>query len=261
MNPLSIHGVGILGPGFAGWPASRQILANEQPYRYDVPAEPRPEILPPNERRRGARSVRWALAVAHEALAASSLPASGTASVFASSSGDGQTLHEICEQLATAAVELSPTRFHNSVHNAAAGYWSIASGSKRNSVTLCGHDASFGAGLLEAAALVEGGEEAVLLVAYDLPYPEPLLSVRPIRQPLAIALVLCGEGRGDALAHWKLSLSNESATPSPGVWPEALDANPAAAGLPLLAAIAQRAGRAVRLALGPSQSLRVECSA
>ena len=51
--------------------------------------------------------------------------------VFTSSSGDGDNVHEICETLAAADRQVSPTRFHNSVHNAPAGYWSIATRSRR----------------------------------------------------------------------------------------------------------------------------------
>ena len=58
--------------------------------------------------------------------------------------------HEICQALALAAREVSPTRFANSVHNAAAGYWSIATGSMMESNVLCAFDASFVAGLLDA---------------------------------------------------------------------------------------------------------------
>ena len=261
MSVLRVLGVGVLGPGLPSWEAARLTLSNQQPYRYELPAEPRPELLPPNERRRGARTVRWALAVAQEAIRASGIPASDIASVFCSSSGDGETLHEICETLATATREVSPTRFHNSVHNAAAGYWSIAAGSRRNSITLCGHDASFGLGLLEASALLHAGEDTVLLVVYDLPYPEPLLSARPITQPLAIAVVLSRKTGLPALAQWRLSLVREaSAGASAGVWPEALDANPAAAGLPLLAAVARRTPHTVRIGIGASQTVIVECT-
>ena len=43
---------------------------------------------------------------------------------------NGQVIHEICEALATDEREVSPTRFHNSVHNASAGYWGIATRSQ-----------------------------------------------------------------------------------------------------------------------------------
>ena len=94
--------------------------------------------------------------------------------VFSFSGGDGDNCHEICAALASSERLISPTRFHNSVHNAAAGYWSIAYGCTRASTSLCADDASFGAGLLEALAQLACGAPAVLLVAYDVDYPPPL---------------------------------------------------------------------------------------
>ena len=46
--------------------------------------------------------------------------------MFASTYGDLAITDYMCSTLAKAPMTLSPTRFHNSVHNAAAGYWSIA---------------------------------------------------------------------------------------------------------------------------------------
>ena len=74
---------------------------------------------------------------------------------------------------------VSPTRFTNSVHNAAAGCWHIAVASRASSTSLCAFDGSFGAGLIEAATSVHLSGQPVLLVASDSPYPEPLNSVRP----------------------------------------------------------------------------------
>ena len=82
--------------------------------------------------------------------------------------------------LATDGREVSPTRFHNSVHNAPSGYWAVATGSREPSTSLCAYDASFAAGLLEAAAQATVDDRPVTLVAYDLPYPEPLQRARPI---------------------------------------------------------------------------------
>jgi beta-ketoacyl synthase-like protein len=259
LNYLYVHGVGILGPGLPGWAAARRVMCREQPYRYELAPEPRPDALPPNERRRGARTVRWAIAVAEEAMRDSGIPSANVASVFATSSGDGETLHQICEALARPEREMSPTRFHNSVHNAAAGYWSIASGSRRTSMTLCGHDASFGVGLLEASSLVQAGEDAVLLVVYDLPYPEPLRTARPIRAPLAVAILLSGEARPWTLAKWKVSLTAEAAINDPAQdWPAELASNPAAQALPLLATIARRAFDTTHVALGSRQRLVID---
>ena len=75
--------------------------------------------------------VKLALAVGLEACAhAGAIPARLPA-VFTSSGGDGRNCHEICAALASAERLISPTRFHNSVHNAAAGYWGIATGAPR----------------------------------------------------------------------------------------------------------------------------------
>lgn len=250
MIELGLTGVGLLAPGLRGWPHARSVLAGEAPYRYEPAADPAVEALPQNERRRVARSVRWAMAVALEAAGAGGASGAGLASVFASSSGDGETLHQICEALAKDGREISPTRFHNSVHNAASGYWSIAARAQRTSVTLCAHDSSVAAALLEAAALLQSGHESVLCVAYDLPYPEPLRSVRRIEEPVAAALLLCaGPGSGaPAMARWRFSLAREpAAMPRVAALPPGLASNPAAAALPLLAAAARCATEEIRL--------------
>ena len=86
--------------------------------------------------------------------------------------------------------DVSPTRFHNSVHNAPAGYWSIATGARGPSTSLCAHESSFAAGLLEAAIQAHAEATRVLLIAYDLPHPFPLSAVAPVSAPFGVALLL-----------------------------------------------------------------------
>ena len=112
------------------------------------------------------------------------------ATVFTSSSGDPVNCHALCEALAAPGRLMSPTRFTNSVHNATAGYWHIATQSRAASTSLCGFDASFAAGLLEAAVQCVSGGEPVLLVASDIAYPEPLHALRPTSDALGLALLL-----------------------------------------------------------------------
>src|SRR5688572_11813713 len=131
-----VQGAGVLAPGLESFHAAREILAGSRPYALAPMTAPAPEILPAVERRRAAESVRYALSAAQEALAMSGISTRDTASVFASSGGDGHTLHQICEALAGPERAVSPTRFHNSVHNAAAGYWSIATGCRAASSSL-----------------------------------------------------------------------------------------------------------------------------
>nr|WP_304502919.1 beta-ketoacyl synthase chain length factor [Caldovatus aquaticus] len=236
-----------------GWAASAPVLAGAAPYTPAPVALPPPAALPPTERRRASPAVRLALAAAAEAAAASGLPPAGLETVFASSNGDGRVVGAILEALAAPDGVISPTQFHNSVHNAAAGYWSIAAASQRPSVALGGHDHAFAAGLLHAAARVAATGAPVLLCAYDAPLDEPLAQCRRTEVPFAAALVLAPPGRATpaaaACARLAIAYRAEPAPPSPPA-ATALDAlaaaNPAARALPLLRALARReAGRIV----------------
>ena len=152
---IFIEGIGLLGPGLAGWNASIPMLMNTDTYIYSPTIIPSPEMLPPAERRRVGAPVKVALAVGKEAFTNADRDMSLAATVLTSSGGDGDNVHAICETLATSEREVSPTRFHNSVHNAAAGYWGIAAKSHEASTSLCCYDASFAAGLLETAAQLQ----------------------------------------------------------------------------------------------------------
>lgn len=230
----------MLAPGLPGWPAAARVLSGEEDF---VPGEvkrPVPDLLPPAERRRCAPSVAWALTVAQEAVAASGIAAGEFAVVFVSSDGDGDIVHRLCTALAAAAPAVSPTDFHNSVHNAAVGYWSIGVRSMAPSTALCAYDASFGAGLLEAAAQIAAEARRVLLVAVDLPYPPPLARHRPVGQGFACALAL---ELGAALA---VCVREDKPDPLPL---GGFEGNAAAAALPLLALLARAGEGSVRLAL------------
>ena len=257
-----VQGVGVLGPGLAGWEASRPVLADAAPYVPAAAVLPASDLLPPAERRRAGTSVKLALAVGREAIARSGRAASELPTVFTSSGGDGDTLHRICESLATAAREVSPTRFHNSVHNAPAGYWSIAVKAMAPSTSLCAFDASFAAGLLEAAAQVIADGTDVALIAYDMPYPEPLHAVRPIPDAFGVALVLAPQAGAGALASLDIAL-NQGTVCAPSRMDaaalEALRASiPAARSLPLLAALARGRPDEVVLDYLAGSSVRID---
>jgi hypothetical protein len=185
-----IEGIGILGPGLNGWAGAMPVLEGRSPYVFQPTELPVPQGLPPAERRRLGRVVKLALAVGLEATSNAGVDPALLPSVFASSGGDGNNCHEICQALSLEERMISPTRFHNSVHNAAAGYWSIATGSQVASNALCAFDASFAAGLLEAVTQVVVDGTRVLLVAYDAQYPPPLFEKRPIPEAFGVAVVL-----------------------------------------------------------------------
>ena len=238
-----VEGIGLLGPGLASWALGRQYLSGELPYQSARSVLPLPLALPAAERRRAGAVVKVSLAVGQEAVEASGWPASTLPSVFTSSSGDAINCHEICSALASNDRLISPTRFHNSVHNASSGYWSISTGAMATSSVLCARDGSFSAGLLEAAAQAVLDNTAVLLVAYDTDYPEPLRSARPLPDTFGVALVLSPRRSERSLAQWTLApascLSSAAANVMTDSTLETLRADiPAARCLPLLQSVA-----------------------
>ncbi len=247
---VQVLGVGLLGPGLADWAQGASLL--RQGFVPAPTAVPAPQLLPATERRRAGTVVKASIVVAEQAVAAAGLQASQLPTVFTSSTGDPTNCHLLCEALAQPERLVSPTRFTNSVHNAAAGYWHIALHSRAPSTSLAAYDASFAAGLLEAAVQCRAAQTPVLLVACDVPYPEPLHTLRPVADVFAVALVLgpVAASGGDPstaatagpvlelqpVGHGKLDA--DTACDEPAL--EALRQGiPAARALPLLVALAQ----------------------
>jgi hypothetical protein len=254
-----IRGTGLLGPGLADWSAARAVLSGEQAYIGARTLLPPPAVLPPAERRRAGRVIKLALAVGAEAGSHAGAELRLAPTVFTSSGGDGDNCHEICATLASPERLISPTRFHNSVHNAAAGYWSIAYGCTEASTSLCAGDASFGAGLLEALSQLACGARAVLLLAYDADYPPPLYAKRPIPDAFGVALLLVPERRAADLPRLQLTLSEAPAASMDHAALESLRASiPAARSLPLLEQLAQRRSGTVVLDYLETARLAVE---
>ena len=245
-----IEGVGLLGPGLDGWLGSRSVLNGDVAYLAQATNLRASDMLPAAERRRAGVPIKLALAVGQEAFLQSGRDTKTAATVFTSSGGDNDNVHAINGILATAPREVSPTRFHNSVHNAAAGYWCIAAGSHEPSTSLCAYDASFAAGLLESATQVTVDDAVVALIAYDHPYPEPLHSVRPIAAAFGMALILAPRQTGKSLAAIEMEFVPGKADETPMLEPglEALRRGvPAARSLPLLAALAS--GKATQVSI------------
>ena len=256
-----IQGIGLMGPGLTDWQSGARALAGEEAYSARPTNVPAPDGLPPAERRRTGATVKLALSVAQQAVAAAKVDPVGLPAVFSSSGGDGLICHEICETLASSDRQVSPTRFHNSVHNAAAGYWSLATGATAASTALCAYDGSFAAGLLEALALVTTDQVPVLLSAYETSYPEPLRAKRPLPDSFAVALILTPAPVPNTLARITASLCSEGAAahrlPEPQL--EALrTALPAARSLPLLRLLARREAGEVILDYIGEQRIAVE---
>jgi hypothetical protein len=252
-----IEGVGLLGQGIDNWSQGRRILAGQADYASRPTNLPPPASLPPSERRRASRAIKLALAAGHEAIAAAQLDPATLATVFSSSAGDGYNCHEICQVLASSDRQVSPTRFHNSVHNAPAGYWSIASGAMASSSVICAYDASFAAGLLEALAQVVADNTRCVLISYDTDYPEPLRAVRPVPDAFGVALVLAPQRSAQAIAQIAVGLVGEAAARMADPALECLRlSTPAARSLPLLRTLAR--GDSARIVIDYLEDIRLD---
>ena len=130
MNPALrafIQGIGMIASRSTRLARGTRRVARANESMFASPAVlPAPTILPPAERRRASRVVKLTLGIGLEAAQNAGADVSTLATVFSSSGADGYSCHALCEQLASNDRQISPTRFHNSVHNAAAGYWGIA---------------------------------------------------------------------------------------------------------------------------------------
>jgi hypothetical protein len=158
----------------------------------------------------------------------------------------------MCGTLARAPTTLSPTRFHNSVHNAAAGYWTIATGCREPYCAVGAGDYSFAAGLFAAAVQVCADQTDVLLVAYDIEARGVQAEITRSRGMLGVALVL-STNLGPAEAGLQLTVSSGAAAGAAA----AAGGNAMADCLPLIAALEAEADALLSLPLGPDSTLQV----
>ncbi len=249
-----LKAVGIIAPGIDNWVHAVQIFSHLQAYENKPVRKKLASILPPNERRRATRVTQLAMAAALQTSTDEQQnDLSQCLQVFSSSNGDISTFDHISRALAIEGRPVSPTRFHNSVHNAPAGYWSIASQSRTASTSITAYTDSFAAGLLEAAVQLNAADNHrqrdCLLVAYDESPPTAFKPAININGECAIALKLSLHS-DDALAAMKLSIaaSPQSIEQLKDKQLEQLrQSNPQAAALPLLQAIVQKNEKAIVL--------------
>jgi len=251
-----LGGVGIIAPGLENWQVAAPVLRGDGAYR----EAPLPKLvaaeLPPAERRRATAVTKLALDVA---MQAGGDRVAEAATVFASSGGEVGVIDQIFRELATPAPQISPTLFHNSVHNAASGYWSIATGSRHAAMSLSVYDDTFAAGFLEAAVQATVDRSPVLLICYDFPPLPPIARHRPLAGPFGVSLLLQPERGPVPLASLEVDWGTveEASVMEDAVLDGLRLGNPAGRSLPLLATLAQGRCASVRFALSGGRGLTV----
>lgn len=250
---ISIKAIGCWGEGLHGWAETEAILKGEARYGWDSPKLPPPETLPANERRRASQIIRLALLCAEEACQKAGCSAGELPAIFASSNGDGFIINRILDSLSTPAGAVSPSLFHNSVHNAPAGYWMIGHKSHQPAVSLGLHDETLAASLLKAAAEAHVENSPVLFCIYDAPIPGSLGTVRRTEHAFGCAFILTPDhntGIRLTLSLKEGSCETESFSSLPEGVADIARHNPAGQLLPLLQAIARRHDRSFSLPYG-----------
>ena len=209
MNSVYLNSIGIVAPGIDNWSACREVLTKKTKHQPLPIPKFSPEALPVNERRRITPTIRLALQAATEAINNSSLAAERIATVFATSNGDLEISSRICNALTMPERPVSPTDFHNSVHNAPSGYWSIGSHCHLPSSSLSAGIASFSAGLLETITQVLNESHPVMLVSYDKPPPDIFTNDKTVTAPFSVALVITPQKTDNCLAKLKVRATDQ----------------------------------------------------
>ncbi len=255
-----ILGCGVSAPGLPDIETLSQVLAGGE-LGIEAPGSGNISLLSPRERRRCPETVRLSMAAAEQACQAADLDPSEPDAVFASGMGDLAISDYMCRTLAETPDLLSPMRFHNSVHNAAAGYWSIGVSGRGDVTALSGATDSLVTGLVEAASRVQTDHRPVLLVVYDSAADGPMRAVWPANHPFACAFVM-GVAEGNQGSAIKLgpeaARADDHCPALPAALAERAADNPAARALHLLALLQGHHRGPVRLGARQGPGLRIE---
>jgi hypothetical protein len=169
------------------------------------PVAPDLALLPRTLRRGLSAGMKYAVAAAGPAVAQARRTGALAADaelpiVYGSAVGETATAIDLLTTI-VAAHESSPVSFRHSVHNAAPGLLSIALGTLASSTAVAAGAETLLATLLEAAALLNEGAPAVLVILAE-EGASPLLAPDEIAGAGAVACVLTapGAGRPDATA-------------------------------------------------------------
>lgn len=259
MTEVDIVGIGAWSQKFGNWDEFREALAGHE---VEAGGALKPELIPARERRRAPAAVKMAVEVMDQACRMANIDPTDVATVFGSGMGDMQITDYICRTLADAPRMVSPTKFHNSVHNASTGYWSIATGSHFSANAISAYSDTVAASLLEGAVQAVEEDLPVLVALEELAAPQPFRSVIEVDEPLAAALLLMPRGHAAApLACLRLEVgAGEAAAETLAVAGSEFNDNFTAPLLPLLAALAHGEASTHALPLSRGSTLDVTLS-
>ncbi len=264
MPDLDVVGVGAWSHHFGNW---QELVLGLSGKGWGEDVKLAPGLLPPAVRRRAPVSVKMAIEVMKQACDMAALNPREVATVYCSAMGDMQITDYICQTLAQNPELLSPTQFHNSVHNAATGYWTIATNAHSPATAISAYTYSASMAFFEAAIQAAGEEVPVMLVAEEVQAPPTLSFACPTSVPFAAAIILAPVSENlPAIARLGFKAREEAVK-----WmghsslPDELANIPSANLLSVLAALAEaqtfQETRRVRLPLSPGMHVDISITA
>jgi hypothetical protein len=260
MADLALAGIGVWSERFSNW---EQFCATVRGEPVAIEPKLQPELIPARERRRAPLCVKMAIEVMDQACRMADADRSSVATVFGSGMGDMQITDYMCRTLASDPRALSPTRFHNSVHNACTGYWSIATESKSPASAVSAYEHSAAMALLEGAIQAVVENIPVVVAFQEVAPTEPFKSVYAGSHPLAMAFLLRPK-QGSAASFGTLTLdllhARQRSAMAPGLGDSGFAGNFASSMLGLATAIAEDGDYAERIPVSESSWLSVAFS-
>jgi hypothetical protein len=159
MSALHVRALAVWTPRFPSWQAWSSRAASE-------PSVPAAHLLGARVRGRASVLTRMIAEVVSVAATSARLELAQTPLFVGSAFGEMDTTAQLLAMMSEGDGALSPARFQSSVHNAAAGAISIATGNQRFSTCLAAGEATTAALLLEVRAyLAEHGGDALVVMA------------------------------------------------------------------------------------------------
>ena len=191
MTRLDIIGLGTWSPYFGNW---NEFCSGVKSGEWQSEVKLQPDLIPAKSRRRAPQLVKMAVEVMSQACEMAVADPQQVATVFSSVMGDMQITDYLCRALAQTPKLVSPTKFHNSVHNAAPGFWSITTGAFSAGSAVSAFEYTSSMALLEACILAADEHQPVLLVTQEVAATQALMTVCPAEQPFSAGILLAPPG-------------------------------------------------------------------
>ena len=231
MSPRDVylHGRALWAPGYANLAA---YLAGDADEAVTKP----PSKLVGGRMKRGTSPMcRAAIEVVTQAAEDAGFDPAGCATVFGSYHGEIEIAFHQLEMMRDGDGIISPARFKNSVHNTAAGLFTIGAKNTGFTTAIAGGPHTFALSLLEGWALVASGEhDQVVVSTTEEPLPS-FVGQWSDHRLLGIAVALGAEPEG-ALAKVGVPTPSAEAAPHPEVH-ERFAGHVAAPGLAMIRAV------------------------